>query len=112
METKQKDNALRRAISQAQEQPMRLPSNFAYQTLQRVRRERLARERRERRLSIAAVIAVALLGIGTILYLFGQAIVTSVRESSWTILPTLFCMSFLAALNSILHRRFRNTSRT
>ena len=112
METKHKDNALRQAIGQAQEQPMRLPSNFAYQTLQRVRHERLARERRERRLSIATVVAVALLGIGTILYLFGPAILASVQESSWTILPTLFCVSFLAALNSFLHRQFRNTSRT
>ena len=111
METKHKDNALRQAIGQAQEQPMRLPSKFAYQTLQRVRHECLAREHRERRLSIADVVAVALLGIGTILYLFGQTIVTSVRESSWTIVPTLFCISFLAALNSFLHRRFHKASR-
>lgn len=109
METKYKDDALRQAISQATEQPMRLPSNFAYQTLQRVHRERQARESRKRRLSIAAVVAVALLGTGTILYLFGQAIVTALRESSWTILPTLFCMSFLVVLNNILHRWFRNT---
>jgi len=44
-------------------------------------------------------------------YVQAHAVLASVRESSWTIIPTLFCMSFLAVLNSILHQWFHNATR-
>ncbi len=110
MEHHDKDLILRQAL--APTEPRRLPSNFAFTTMRRIRQEQRRAERRRRIGAIACVVAVTLLGIGSLVVLFGnilwQAFLNSVRQpgASSLILPTLFCLAFFAVLNRWLSRRF------
>ena len=107
------DKALREALSKQMEQTsLRLPSNFAYNTMRRIERERKISERREQ---VAAVIIIAvccLLGVGTIIYFYADALLNAVtslaqQREAFSILPgMLFCCLFLAAFNIFLRRRF------
>ena len=110
MEHHDKDRILRQALAPTESR--RLPSNFAFTTMRRIRQEQRRAERRRRIGAIACVVAVTLLGIGSLVVLFGnilwQAFLNSVSQpgASSLILPTLFCLAFFAVLNRWLSRRF------
>ena len=72
MERTINNKVLLRAL-EPQERPS-LPSNFAYTTMRRIRLERQKSERRQRIVGVCCVLAVTILGIGGLVYMFGQAI--------------------------------------
>ncbi len=92
-------------------EPKRLPSNFAYTTMQRIRREQREAERRQRIAAIACVVGISLLGIAALGYFFGKALLHSLIAAfslpgDFSLVPpTLFCLVFFALLNSWLLRR-------
>ena len=116
MEQHIESRALRQALA-ARERPS-LPSNFAYTTMRRIRLEREKSERRQRIVGVCCVLAVTILGIGGLVYMFGQAIWQSMvalskrPEGLSLALPTLFCLAFFALLNRWLARHYVGRNKT
>lgn len=116
MEQHIESRALRQALA-ARERPS-LPSNFAYTTMRRIRLERQKSERRQRIVGVCCVLAVTILGIGGLVYMFGQAIWQSMvaiskrPEDLSLALPTLFCLVFFALLNRWLARHYVGRNKT
>lgn len=107
------DKALREALSKQMEQnSLRLPSNFAYNTMRRIEREHKISERRKQLAAVITVIVCCLLGVGTIVYFYADTLLNAVtslaqQREAFGILPgMLFCCLFLAAFNFFLRRRF------
>ena len=64
-----KDGALREALRQQSEQrPMRLPSNFAYNTMRRIEKEQQAREWQKGVAATITIVACCLLGAGVMVF--------------------------------------------
>ena len=116
MEQHIESRALRQALA-ARERPS-LPSNFAYTTMRRIRLERQKSERRQRIVAFLTVASVVVLGIGGLVYMFGQAIWQSMvaiskrPEDLSLALPTLFCLAFFALLNRWLARHYVGRNKT
>ena len=116
MEQHIESRALRQALA-ARERPS-LPSNFAYTTMRRIRLEREKSERRQRIVAVCCVLAVTILGIGGLVYMFGQAIWQSIvalskrPEDLSLALPTLFCLAFFALLNRWLAQHYVGRDKT
>ena len=116
MEQLIESRALRQALA-ARERPS-LPSNFAYTTMRRIRLEREKSERRQRIVAVCCVLTVTILGIGGLVYMFGQAIWQSMvaiskrPEDLSLALPTLFCLAFFALLNRWLARHYVGRNKT
>lgn len=116
MEQHIESRALRQALA-ARERPS-LPSNFAYTTMRRIRLEREKSERRQRIVAFLTVASVVVLGIGGLVYMFGQAIWQSMvaiskrPEDLSLALPTLFCLAFFALLNRWLARHYVGRDKT
>ena len=114
METTARDHALRQALAPLgkEGEPPRLPSNFAFTTLQRIRREQRQAERRQQRLAVAFVAGVALLGLVAIVIFCGATLrqlflgVVHQPQSLALALPTLFCLTFFALLNHWLAKHY------
>ena len=110
------NNVLRQALT-PQEKPS-LPSNFAYTTMRRIRKEQQKSERRQRIVAVCCVLAVTILGIGGLVYMFGQAVWQSIvtmskrPEDLSLALPTLFCLAFFALLNRWLARHYVGRNKT
>ena len=109
MEQTAKDRALMKAL--APEEPRKLPSNFPYLTIRRIKEEQRLEERRLHVIAIVTTIAVSLAGIVAILFFIGDALwhslvsVCSQSEAFALVLPTLFCLLFFALANHWLSRR-------
>ena len=108
-----KDNALRTALRQQAEQTdKRLPSNFAYNTLRRIEREKKTREHKEQVAMACAIVIVTLMGLSALLYYYGEPLLDSLLSMSrqteaLDMLPALtFCAVFLTVTNIILRRKF------
>ena len=71
--------ALRQALTPIE--PKRLPTNFAYKTMQRIRREQVEADRREQIIAIATIVTVSVLGIAVFVYFFGRKIWQSFRTT-------------------------------
>ncbi len=116
MEQLIESRALRQALA-ARERPS-LPSNFAYTTMRRIRLEREKSERRQRIVAFLTVASVVVLGIGGLVYMFGQAfwqsmVAISKRPEDLSLaLPTLFCLAFFALLNRWLARHYVGRDKT
>ena len=116
MERTINNKVLLRAL-EPQERPS-LPSNFAYTTMRRIHLERQKSERRQRIVAFLTVASVVVLGIGGLVYMFGQAIWQSMvaiskRPEDLTLaLPTLFCLAFFALLNHWLARHYMGRNKT
>ena len=116
MERTINNNVLRQALA-PQEKPG-LPSNFAYTTMRRIRREQRESQRRQQLAAFLIVAAVAALGIGGLVYMFGPAIWQSLVAMSKQpdalslALPTLFCLAFFALLNRLLARHYISSDDT
>lgn len=116
MEQHIESRALRQALA-ARERPS-LPSNFAYTTMRRIRLEREKSERRQRIVAFLTVASVVVLGIGGLVYMFGQAIWQSMvalskrPEGLSLALPTLFCLAFFALLNHWLAQHYVGRDKT
>lgn len=116
MEQLIESRALRQALA-ARERPS-LPSNFAYTTMRRIRLERQKSERRQRIVAFLTVASVVVLGIGGLVYMFGQAIWQSMvaiskrPEDLSLALPTLFCLAFFALFNHWLARHYVGRDKT
>lgn len=116
MEQHIESRALRQALA-ARERPS-LPSNFAYTTMRRIRLEREKSERRQRIVAFLTVASVVVLGIGGLVYMFGQAIWQSIvaiskrPEDLSLALPTLFCLAFFALLNHWLAQHYVGRDKT
>ena len=115
MEQQIESRALRKALEQ-RERP-NLPSNFAYTTLKRIRREQRESRRRQQVVAVIIVAAVAVLGIGGLVYAFGAVIWQSLVAMSKQpdalalILTTLCCLTFFALLNNYLTRHYTGRSK-
>ena len=116
MERTINNKVLLRAL-EPQERPS-LPSNFAYTTMRRIRLEREKSERRQRIVAFLTVASVVVLGIGGLVYMFGQAIWQSMvaiskrPEDLSLALPTLFCLAFFALLNRWLAQHYVGRNKT
>ena len=116
MEQHIESRALRQALA-ARERPS-LPSNFAYTTMRRIRLEREKSERRQRIVAFLTVASVVVLGIGGLVYMFGQAIWQSMvalskrPEGLSLALPTLFCLAFFALFNHWLAQHYVGRDKT
>ena len=116
MEQHIESRALRQALA-ARERPS-LPSNFAYTTMRRIRLERQKSERRQRIVAVCCVLAVTILGIGGLFYMFGATIWQSMvaiskrPEDLSLALPTLFCLAFFALLNHWLASHYVGRDKT
>ena len=116
MERTINNKVLLRAL-EPQERPS-LPSNFAYTTMRRIHLERQKSERRQRIVAFLTVASVVVLGIGGLVYMFGQAIWQSMvalskrPEDLSLALPTLFCLAFFALLNRWLARHYVGRNKT
>ena len=106
-------SALRQALTPIE--PKRLPTNFAYTTMQRIHREQVEAERRERIIALVTIVVVSVLGIVVFVYFFGLKIWQSFRttyiqsDTAILILSTLFCLTFFALLNHWLAKRQART---
>ncbi|MBQ9525033.1 MAG: hypothetical protein IJR69_07925 [Bacteroidaceae bacterium] len=106
-------SALRQALTPIE--PKRLPTNFAYSTMQRIHREQVEAERRERIIALVTIVVVSVLGIAVFVYFFGLKIWQSFRttiiqsDAIVLILSTLFCLTFFALLN---HWQAKRQTRT
>ena len=104
-------NALHQALAPIETK--RLPSNFAYTTMRRIRLEEQESERRGQIVQACVIIAVSLLGIGGLVYAFGamlwQSLVVMFHQPNALslTLPTLFCFTFFALLNHWLSRHYK-----
>ena len=105
--------ALRQALTP--NEPKRLPTNFAYTTMQRIHREQVKADRREHIIALTTIVTVSVLGIAVFVYFFGLKIWQSFRaafiqsDAVALILSTLFCLTFFALLN---HWLAKNQTRT
>lgn len=110
MEQTDKDRVLQKALTP--KEPLRLPSNFSYLAMRRIKEEQRKSEQRQRLWEIMTMVAVAASGIAVIVYLFGhtlwQSLTDAMRqpEAIRLVLPTLFCLFFFALLNHLLSRRY------
>lgn len=107
------DRALHEALRQkAEQEPLHLPSNFAYTTMRRIQQEQRVRERQERVTAAVTIAVCCLLGIGGIIYFYGEALLRGCRamvqqSEGFSMVPGIaFCFCFLATLNYFLHRHF------
>ena len=86
--------------------------------MRRIRLEREKNERRQRIVAVCCVLAVTILGIGGLVYMFGQAIWQSIvalskrPEDLSLALPTLFCLAFFALLNRWLAQHYVGRDKT
>lgn len=86
--------------------------------MRRIRLEREKSERRQRIVAFLTVASVVVLGIGGLVYMFGQAIWQSMvaiskrPEDLSLALPTLFCLAFFALLNHWLARHYVGRDKT
>ena len=86
--------------------------------MRRIRLEREKNERRQRIVAVCCVLAVTILGVGGLVYMFGQAIWQSMvaiskrPEDLSLALPTLFCLAFFALLNRWLARHYVGRDKT
>ena len=116
MERTINNKVLLRAL-EPQERPS-LPSNFAYTTMRRIRLERQKSERRQRIVGVCCVLAVTILGIGGLVYMFGATIWQSIvaiskrPEGLSLALPTLFCLAFFALFNHWLAQHYVGRDKT
>ena len=116
MEQHIESRALRQALA-ARERPS-LPSNFAYTTMRQIRLKREKSERRQRIVAFLTVASVVVLGIGGLVYMFGQAIWQSMvalskrPEGLSLALPTLFCLAFFALFNHWLAQHYVGRDKT
>lgn len=116
MEKPINNNVLRQALA-PREKPA-LPSNFAFTTMRRIRREQRESQRRQRIAAFLIVAAFSALGIGSLAYMFGPAIWQSLvamskRPDALALtLPTLFCLTFFALLNHLLSRHYVHKGKT
>ena len=116
MEKPINNNVLRQALA-PREKPA-LPSNFAFTTMRRIRREQRESRRRQRIAAFLIVAAFSALGIGSLAYMFGPAIWQSLVAMSKRpdaialALPTLFCLAFFALLNHWLARHYMGRNKT
>ncbi len=116
MERTINNKVLLRAL-EPQERPS-LPSNFAYTTMRRIRLERQKSKRRQRIVGVCCVLAVTILGIGGLVYMFGATIWKSMvaiskrPEDLSLALPTLFCLVFFALLNRWLAQHYVGRDKT
>ena len=108
-----KDGALREALRQQSEQrPMHLPSNFAYNTMRRIEKERQAREWQEGVAATITIVACCLLGAGVMVFFYGEALLRGFismlqHQEGISLLPGMaFCFLFLAILNYFLRRHY------
>lgn len=108
-----KDRALQEALRQQSEQrPMRLSSNFAYNTMRRIEKEQQAREWQERVVVTITIVVSFLLGVGVMVFFYGEALLRGVRsmiqqQEGISLLPGMtFCLLFFATLNYFLHRHY------
>ena len=105
------DRIMRQALTPTETK--RLPSNFAYNTMRRIRREQLEAERRSRMIAIAVIIGVSLLGLVALVHFLGSVLWQSFSDmfrqpgSLSLVVLTLICLLFFALLNHWLARRFR-----
>jgi hypothetical protein len=113
MEQTTKDRALMQAL--APKEPRKLPSNFPYLTLRRIKEEQRQEERRQHRMAIVTTIVVSLAGIAALLYLVGDVLwhsfvsICSQPDAFVLVWPTLFCLVFFALVNHWLSRLYRKT---
>ena len=111
MEQSAKDQALRQALVPIE--PKRLPSNFAYTTMRRIRQEQHEAEHRQHIAAVVSIVVVCLLGFGALIYFFGGVLwesfasVFSQPDAAVLSLCSLFCLTFFALLNRWLSHRFR-----
>lgn len=116
MERTINNNVLRQALA-PQEKPG-LPSNFAYTTMRRIRREQRESQRRQQLAAFIIVVAIAALGIGGLIYAFGSVIWRSLvamtkQPDALSLAPaTLFCLAFFALINHLLARHYISSDRT
>ncbi len=116
MEQHIESRALRKALAE-RERPS-LPSNFAYTTIRRIRKEQRESQRRQQVVAVIIVASVVVLGIGGLVYMFGRAIWQSLVEMSkrpdaiFLALPTLFCLTFFALLNRWLASHYVGRDKT
>lgn len=108
-----KDAALRRAIrNMTDESQTKLPSNFAFTTMQRIRTDRRRAEQRNRIIAIISLTMMCAAGIGTFLWLCADSIVSMfcrMAESPTGLssaITTTVCLTFFSVLNAILRKRF------
>lgn len=90
----------------------RLPSNFIYTTMHRIRLQQQESERRQRIIAFLTIAFVTALGFGVLGYLSGPVLLQSLVEAVnrphpfALVLPTLFCLTFFVLLNLWLSRHF------
>ena len=86
--------------------------------MRRIRLEREKSERRQRIVAVCCVLAVTILGIGGLVYMFGATIWKSMvaiskrPEDLSLALPTFFCLAFFALLNRWLARHYVGRNKT
>ena len=86
--------------------------------MRRIHLKRQKSERRQRIVAFLTVVSVVVLGIGGLVYMFGQAIWQSMvtiskrPEDLSLALPTLFCLAFFALLNRWLARHYVGRNKT
>ena len=111
MEQTTKDRALMQAL--APKEPRKLPSNFPYLTIRRIKEEQRLEERRQKRLAIISILVVSLGGIAALLYFIGDVLWHSIASifrqpnAFALVLPTLFCLVFFALVNHWLSRQYQ-----
>ena len=111
MEQTTKDRALMQAL--APKEPRKLPSNFPYLTMRRIKEEQRLEERRQKRLAIISILVVSLGGIAALLYFIGDVLWHSIASifrqpnAIALVLPTLFCLVFFALVNHWLSRQYQ-----
>ena len=116
MEQHIESRALRQAL--AARERLSLPSNFAYTTMRRIHLERQKSERRQHIVGVCCVLAVTILGLGGLVYMFGATIWQSMvaiskrPEDLSLALPTLFCLAFFALLNHWLAQHYVGRDKT
>ena len=111
MEQTTKDRALMQAL--APKEPRKLPSNFPYLTMRRIKEEQRLEERRQKRLAIISILVVSLGGIAALLYFIGDVLLHSITSifrqpnAFALVLPTFFCLVFFALVNHWLSRQYQ-----
>ena len=111
MEQTTKNRALMQAL--APKEPRKLPSNFPYLTMRRIKEEQRLEERRQKRLAIISILVVSLGGIAALLYFIGDVLWHSIASifrqpnAFALVLPTLFCLVFFALVNHWLSRQYQ-----
>jgi uncharacterized membrane protein len=103
MEQTTNDRALIQALTPKESR--KLPSNFPYLTMRRIKEKQRMEERRQHVIAIVTIVAVSLAGISTFLFLFWDQLCHSLTtlcsqpDAFVLVLPTLFCLAFFALLN-------------